>query len=538
MAAGIESGLLIAGRYRLGRELGRGGMAIVYHAHDEQLDRAVAVKLLRVESEAPDNFGSTLIREARAAAQLPHPNIITVFDAGQHDGSPFVVMEEVRGGELRALLRVRGRLPPPEAARLAIGIARGLAAVHARGLVHCDVKPQNILLSEDGSPKLIDFGIALGATTGTLPRDEIIGSAPYLSPEQVTGARIDARTDVYALGIVLYELLAGAPPFTGATAAEIAARRLNSPPPGVREQAPDTPQGLAAVIERALALEPARRFPEASAFAEALTPYAARGSDPHAATTKVLPVVRRPRGSASAPPPSVPRRSLPAGPELRVLPAWPQRWLLAGLAALVVLVAAGVGVAVFGSPGAGSAGMVDVPSVAGSRYEDAEKALRAAGLEPRRGDEPVTLDTPRGVVVTQEPLGGQRARSGSSVTLMVSRGIELPRLVGRQWDEVKPWLDQHGWTLGRVRFVFADQADFGKVVAQEPGPDGGPVDDRTNVAISVNVAGPPEATRTGFPAPSAPQRAAPPPPPTAPAPTVNSRPSKPAGKPDRQKRED
>jgi serine/threonine protein kinase len=214
VVAGVSPGRLIASRYRILAEAGRGGMAVVYRAHDSQLDREVAIKIVQPDSESDTDFSNNLVREARAVAALPHPNVVTVFDAGEFDGLPYIAMEYVGGGDLRALLSKRGRLAPLEAARMAHDIARGLAAVHARGMVHCDVKPQNVLLTLEQTPKLVDFGISRGASGTTVSRpDEVMGSALYLSPEQVKGEPVDARTDVYALGIVLYELLAGRAPF-------------------------------------------------------------------------------------------------------------------------------------------------------------------------------------------------------------------------------------------------------------------------------------------------------------------------------------
>src|SRR5437764_4364467 len=230
MAVGtMAPGQLIGGRYRLAQEIGRGGMAAVYRAHDQQLDRDVALKLVD-SGPASEDFSDTFLKEARAAASLRDPNVVTVFDVGEHDGRPFFVMELLEGGDLRALLRARGRLGPREAGRIALGVARALAAVHASGLIHCDVKPHNVLLTSDGQPKLADFGVSrVAAASRSADRTEIVGTVPYLSPEQVRGQALDPRTDVYALGSVLYELLAGRPPFSGGTPDQVAVMRLHVP---------------------------------------------------------------------------------------------------------------------------------------------------------------------------------------------------------------------------------------------------------------------------------------------------------------------
>ncbi len=207
-------GSLFAGRYRLREQVGVGGMGRVYRAHDEVLDRDVAVKLLDERASADADVSRACAEEARAAARLARPGIARVFDSGIQDGRGFVVMELVSGRTLEQILRGRGRLAPFEAAEIAARVAAALEYAHRQGVVHCDVKPHNIILAPDGTPKLVDFGIArVASTTGSLAADEIRGSAPYVSPEQVRGEAVDGRADIYGLGAVLYELLTGRPPF-------------------------------------------------------------------------------------------------------------------------------------------------------------------------------------------------------------------------------------------------------------------------------------------------------------------------------------
>ena len=523
MAVGTTApGQLIGGRYRLAHEIGRGGMAAVYRAHDQQLDRDVALKLVD-SGPASEDFSDTFLKEARAAASLRDPNVVTVFDVGEHDGRPFFVMELLEGGDLRALLRARGRLGPREAGRIALGVARALAAVHARGLIHCDVKPHNVLLTRDGQPKLVDFGISEAWASGAAEQAMIVGSAPYLSPEQVRGEPVDPRSDVYALGLLLYELLAGRPAFTGSSPGEVAAMRLRAPPRPIRELVPEVPPALADVLERALAPDPEGRFPDAGAMAMALA--AALSNEP-ARRVGRWDRVRRLGGR------------VPAG-----VTGGRSAWLAIGLAAVLLL---GLAAIALTTVRGAAAERVAAPGVAGMRFEHAVQQLEAAGLRPVKSDEPITLDTPRGVVVTQEPLGGQFAKKGEPVRLVVSSGIAVPNFVGQRWDDVKPWMDQNGWTVGRVRFVVADQSDFGKVVAQQPGADAGPVADKQSAPIDINVAGPPEATRTGFPSGPAPpaeatrtglpsgpaQQVAPPPPRPAPG---RGEQQKPEAKPEKKR---
>ena len=215
-----EIGTVLGGRYRLVELLGQGGMATIYRAHDSQLDRDVAVKLLRPEYGRDPDFGSRFRQEAKNAASLNHPNIVSVFDYGQDDAGPFIVMEVVDGEDLASIIRRSGALPPRQAARIAAETARALEAAHARGIVHRDVKPGNILISREGRVKVTDFGIARAVAEAqmTLP-GTTLGSVHYFSPEQARGEQATAASDIFSLGIVLYEMLTGQRPWEGDSAA-------------------------------------------------------------------------------------------------------------------------------------------------------------------------------------------------------------------------------------------------------------------------------------------------------------------------------
>jgi serine/threonine protein kinase len=253
------------GRYRLERPLGRGGMASVYLAHDVELDRAVAVKLL-AESLAGDTaFRKRFLREARLAARLSHPNVVALYDAGDEDGGrPYIVMEYVHGTTLEG----RGPVPPGEAVALAVQACHGLAHAHAAGLVHRDVKPHNLLLRTDGTLKVADFGIARAAEATALTQvGTVLGTAAYLAPEQAAGKEVTAAADVYSLGAVLYELLAGGPPYEPASLADLADRPEIRP---VSELAPRVPRHVEDAVMRSLARNPAYRPASANELAREL----------------------------------------------------------------------------------------------------------------------------------------------------------------------------------------------------------------------------------------------------------------------------
>jgi eukaryotic-like serine/threonine-protein kinase len=267
-------------RYELGELIGRGGMAEVYRAHDRSLVRVVAVKLLPAERRHDDTESLRLHDEARAAAGLSHPHVIAVHDVGISEHGIYVVMELLDGRTWRDALQERGRLPETEAARVGSAVASALAHAHARGIVHRDVNPSNIMLLDDGTPKLMDFGIAkiedLPGLTGT---GRVVGTAAYVSPEQARGEWLDGRSDVYSLGCTLYEVLTGSTPFRGAGAADVASARLREPPVPPRQVLPVISVAMEDLVLRAMALDPRDR-PDAATLAAALGELAGRPGDP------------------------------------------------------------------------------------------------------------------------------------------------------------------------------------------------------------------------------------------------------------------
>jgi eukaryotic-like serine/threonine-protein kinase len=267
MQAGSVIGTVLSGRYRLESKLGSGGMSTVYLASDETLERQVAVKVLHAEiSDQPDQI-ERFRREARAVAQLSHPNVVSVIDAGQDAGHPYIVFEYIEGETLKQRIERIGRLPLDESAAYAIEVGRGLAAAHARHLVHRDVKPQNVLIDPEGRAKVTDFGIARSLEAkGLTATGRVLGTTDYVAPEQAMGQAIDARSDVYSLGVLLYEMLTGEVPFRAETQVGVAMKHVNEPLPDVATRRPDVSAALAAVVEAATSKDPELRYASMAAM--------------------------------------------------------------------------------------------------------------------------------------------------------------------------------------------------------------------------------------------------------------------------------
>ena len=401
----LQPGDVIADRYELGRQLGAGGMARVYVAHDRLLDREVAVKVLSEPYASDPQFVERFRREASAAAGLNHPNIVAVYDRGQVDGAYYIVMEYLPGPDLKQVIRRRGPLPAGDAIDNALQILSALGAAHRRDVIHRDVKPQNVMVSEEGHLKVTDFGIArAGAQREMTEAGSVIGTAQYLSPEQARGDEVTAASDCYAVGIVLYEMLTGKVPFDAERPVAVAMKQITEPPTPPRELVPGIPPTLEAVVLRSLAKRPSERYRTAEEFSRALldargeiegTTGSTRGM-PGVATmpTEATSVMGQPTAATrvqragGAPPPSEdpPRRRR----------RWP--WVVAALVVLIAI--AGVAYAVMS--GGDDTPMVTVPDVTSQPVARAEKTLTDLKFEVTTRTQ-VNANTAEGRVIRTTP---------------------------------------------------------------------------------------------------------------------------------------
>ncbi len=483
------------GRYVLDEVVGRGGMATVYRATDLTLNRTVAVKLLHPHLSRERTFVEQFLEVERRVARLFHPHLVTVYDAGAADDGCFVVMEYVAGGSLRERLRA-GPVPVAEAVRIVGQIAEALQVLHGQRIVHGDVKPDNVLLDPAGGAKLVDFGIAhLATTTGAITPERLSGTTPYLAPEQVEHGRTDQRSDIYALGLLAYELLAGRPAFPGDTWIAVATQRLARAPEPLSHLRPDVPAEVDTAIRRALARDPEERPPSADAFRGAL-----RGEGPAPASIAGAPAVaaseEEPAQRTAADRPGPGRATAPADPvewtRLRPRPldlddAGPRPAWLALLRGLdparfrrrsVLLPALG-GLALLALLGAlalprllNPPRPVRVPALVGQSLEAARAAARQAGVQLTIAEESSEA-APRGTVLRQEPAPNAAIQSDLPVRAVVSGGpppVRVPDLSGRRVNEARQDLAALGLALGKVDQREVAQPPYGAIVAQSARP--------------------------------------------------------------------
>ncbi|WP_055491862.1 Stk1 family PASTA domain-containing Ser/Thr kinase [Streptomyces sp. TP-A0356] len=476
-------GQLLDGRYRVDARIAVGGMATVYRAVDTRLDRVLALKVMHPTLAADASFVERFIREAKSVARLAHPNVVQVFDQGTDGSYVYLAMEYIAGCTLRDVLRERGALQPRAALDILEPVLAALGAAHRAGFVHRDMKPENVLIGDDGRVKVADFGLVRAVDTVTNTTGAVLGTVSYLAPEQIEDGTADTRVDVYACGVVLYEMLTGNKPHHGDSPAQVIYQHLNEDVPPPSAAVPGLPLELDELVASATARNPELRPHDAVALlAEVLE---ARG----ALTTEQLDAVP-PRAIAAAHDnaedrTSVIPRPVPANPvdgdavlnrtsrfespapEPRRRPERARRGLLAlALAALVVF---GVGTGVWYI---NSGQFTKVPPLLAKTEAEARARLKRAGLEVRRVEHAYSDTVERGTVISTDPAAGARIRSNDSVTLTLSEGpetVRVPDLKGLPLNEAQDRLKKDGLVAGMVTDAFSEDVPKGQVIGTDPG---------------------------------------------------------------------
>jgi eukaryotic-like serine/threonine-protein kinase len=422
---------VFSNRYEIQRGIARGGMAEVYLARDQLLDRPVAVKVLFPEYARDPSFVERFRREAQSAAGLNHPNIVAIYDWGQERGTYFIVMEYVRGRSLREVVHVNGAFSARRTAEIGAEIAGALEFAHRNGVVHRDVKPGNVLLTGDGDVKVTDFGIArAGASDALTQTGAVMGTASYFSPEQAQGLDVDGRSDVYSLGVVLYEMATGVPPFTGESPVAVAYKHVRENPAKPSVHAPDLPPDLERIILTAMAKDPDSRYQTADELRTDLLRFV-RGQSPLGGP--VTGVVADETAAAGVAPTQVAHAPTPGVDHAKEARRKRIGAIVAGLLGVGLIAAVIIGLVAFGSSGGGGGGgpTVEVADVTGKPFAEAENALKFAGFKVDRND--VEGKDPPDVVLSQKPGGGEKLKKGGTVVLRVSKAtFTMPALAGKQ----------------------------------------------------------------------------------------------------------
>jgi eukaryotic-like serine/threonine-protein kinase len=455
--ADVQRDTVVDERYRLDRKIGSGGMADVWLADDTELDRKVAIKILHDKYAQDSEFVQRFQREAQAAAGLQHPNVVGVFDRGAFDGTYFIAMEYVDGPSLKDL--VKGGMSPKDAIDFTRQILNAARFAHRKGIVHRDLKPQNVLIDDEGRARVADFGIArAGESSDITATGSVMGTAQYISPEQAQGKETTPRSDIYSIGVVLYEMLTGRVPFEGDSAVAVALKQVSEAPRRPSAINPNVPPALDAVVMRALAKDPEARFKDADAFLKALDAAEKAPDTPRAQDTAAYAAVT-PEGETDVPGEEVVEEEWVVADRRR-------RWRWIALALLAAGVAALVAFALT------RPSHVAVPDVIGKDQDAATEILHAQGFEV--GIKAVPSAAPRNQVVEQDPIpttrGGGKAEEGSTVTLSVSSGpaiVAVPDVAGLSLADATTRLEKAGFKV-TTRDQFSNTVPKGRAIGTEP----------------------------------------------------------------------
>ena len=451
---------LVDNRYRVTKPLGSGGMAEVYLAHDDVLDRDVALKVMSGRYASDEEFVERFKREAQSAAALSHPNIVSIFDRGEsEDGTYYIAMEYLSGGTLKDRILTRGALPARTSAAVALQIAEALKAAHERGVIHRDIKPHNILITDSGDVKVTDFGIARAASSSTMTKTgSILGTAHYISPEQAMGEPVGPSSDLYSLGVVLYEMLTGELPYDADTPLGIAMKHVNGHLRQPKEIDPSIPDGINAITCRLLAKEPLDRYATDDELIEDLERVVA-GLEPTGATTELMTKAMPVTPTRVAPPP---HRTRDLKKRRRLAPI-----LLALLALLILAPLAWAGYNYYQTQQEPDLPQIAVPDLKGMTLEEAENQ-HGDDFEIEVGNE-VDGEEPVDTILSQNPEGGKAEKNSTiSVTVVGTRVAQVPGVVDQEREAAQNALEEAGFEV-KVEEEESSFDDEGKVIRQDPG---------------------------------------------------------------------
>jgi len=485
---------LLDNRYRILTKIGVGGMADVYKGEDTLLGRPVAIKILHSNFASDDEFVSRFKREAQAAGKLNHPNIVNMYDVGYDQGMHYIIMEYVDGETLKEYITRHHRLSIDEAVKITIAIGEGLEHAHAMGIVHCDIKPHNVIITNTGRVKVTDFGIAraMNTTNTVMYTNSIMGSAHYLSPEQASGKPVDGNTDIYSLGVVLYEMLTGKVPFEGETPIAVALKHVREKVIPPTRYNPSIPPLLEAVVMKALAKNPTDRFDSISEMmgdlrlSQGFTMGKTQRHEPYDFATQMIPAVDPDTlddfSDIDDPTPNEEKKKS----MLSKIASIPQKYIVLGAAVIFLIAFLGAFLS-YGNFWSNTT--VDVPNVVGKQVSVAKNILEDKHLRVSTS-EVTNTDVPAGQVISQSPGAGEKVKEQRTIHLVVSKGvgdITVPDLSGLTVDQARQRLKDLGLVVGKISQGSVEGKPDNVIVAQSPSGDS-KVSKGTTVDLVVNKA--------------------------------------------------
>jgi eukaryotic-like serine/threonine-protein kinase len=510
----MMNGKRISGRYRIIKLIGGGGMANVYLAHDMILDREVAIKMLRMDFANEEEFIKRFQREAQSATSLVHPNIVSIYDVGEEDDLYYIVMEYVQGMTLKQYIQQHSPVGVDQALDIMKQLTLAISHAHQNHIVHRDIKPHNILVDEEGTVKITDFGIAMAlSATSITQTNSVLGSVHYLSPEQARGGMATKKSDIYSLGIVMFELLTGRLPFSGESAVSIALKHLQSETPSLRRWNADIPQSVENIVLKATAKDPFRRYESLEEMdddlATALDPE--RMNEPKFSVpmddeaTKAIPVITDDKGSSNlddtiihtqSSPETKPAKPVKAaegakpakGKKEKTKKKSKRKWPVLIISLFFLLILLGVA-AVTVVPELLGPKEIEVPKVEGKEQAEAVSIIVTAGFVVGDTKKMSSEDVPEGQVIKTNPKEGRMANEGSSVDIYLSTGkekVEVEDFKGKDFEEVASRLEEQGYTVKKEEEP-SNEEEEGTIIEQDPSPGDEVVASETTVTLTVST---------------------------------------------------
>ena len=473
------SNKVLAGRYELFERIGEGGMSVVYKAKDKLLNRFVAIKILKPQFINDHKFIDSFRRESQAAASMSHPNIVNIYDVGREGNIHYIVMELIEGRTLSDYIKDHGQMSYPKVIALSKQIAAALAFAHKNHIIHRDVKPHNVMITPNGTAKITDFGIAKAVNSATIVdnTDGIIGSVHYFSPEQARGGYVDEKSDIYSLGIVMYEMLTGRVPFDGDNPVNIALMHINGEMVPPSKLVDGVPPALEHIILKCTDKYPVNRYASAEELIEALNNLEFIGSvvgdsvlmGGKTGTIKNMqtqgPIAETDYDDGEDEEESRSDKNRKNG---KKEPMDKKKKLIIIIAAVVAAIVLGLVVAF--ATGLLGGKEIEAPSFKGMTLEEAQEAATEYDLKVKKGDEVVSEDVEKGKIVSQDPEEGTKIKTGSTIKVNISKGLgdgDVPNLVGKKQDELASYLEAAGFSLGSVTSE-AGEEESGTVIRQDP----------------------------------------------------------------------